>query len=91
MDLINNPLFAKAFKEWEACRLRIKVEIQKMSTMSCPPCGPNPVMGSADGPLKLRRRASAGVVRKPKNDKKRYSFLTNIPLFEYFLNSSTAF
>ena len=41
--------------------------------------------------LKLRRRASAGVVRKPKNDKKRYSFLTNIPLFEYFLNSATIF
>ncbi len=71
---MNDPLFSRAFKEWELCRLNIKVKIKNMSTVSCPPCGKYPVMGSSDGNVKLKRNASAGKVRDPQTKKETFMF-----------------
>jgi hypothetical protein len=69
--VVNDPSFSIAFKEWELCRLNIKLEIQNVSTTFCPPCGKHPVMGSSDGNMKLKRYKSAGAVRKSKNERER--------------------
>lgn len=71
---MNEPLFSRAFKELELCRLNIKVKIKNMSTVSCPPCGKSPVMGSSDGNVELKRHASVGKVRNPQNERERFIF-----------------
>lgn len=68
---INRPLFSMAYKEWEFCTHRIEVDIKKMKKTSCPACGSNPLTGSCDGCMKLRRLQSAGEARKGKNRKER--------------------
>ncbi|EFX69219.1 hypothetical protein DAPPUDRAFT_329377 [Daphnia pulex] len=68
--LFCEELFAMwAFKEWELCRLNIKVKIKNMSTVTSPPCGKSPLMGSSDGNVKLKRHTSAGKVLNPQNER----------------------
>ena len=56
-----------------------------MNTMSCPPCGKNPVLGSSDANVKLRRRTCAGKVQKSRN--KRERLLLSIYYFHHQLTN----
>ena len=56
-----------------------------MNTMSCPPCRKNPVMGSSDANVKLRRRTCAGKVQKSRN--KRERLLLSIYYFHHQLTN----
>ena len=69
---INVPLFTTVEREWETCRHYIDQEVLKRDKTNCPSCGKKPLIRYKPlifYAIKLRRSASTGRVRKPKNER----------------------